>query len=111
MKIIPDGDSEQSKIDVPTHINYSLHTIVKSLGIMNTEGLLAILSQWESVVGKEASLISRVCSLRGQELIVEVDSVAWLENLQSRSMEIDEKILNYTGVKCSTRFVHSRSGD
>jgi len=108
MAIFPNDDFGESNIESPIHITHSLKTVADALGVNDIRGLSLIVSRWESVVGREASLVSRVCSLKNQVLTVEVDCPAWLEDLQTRSTEIADKIVKYTGVICRTRFVPPR---
>jgi predicted nucleic acid-binding Zn ribbon protein len=93
---------------LPIHIDASLGKIASKIGFHNVREFSLVISEWESLIGKEASCFSRPCLLKNKVLTVEVDDSAWLETLQSRSTEIEEKILEYLGEKFSLRFVRSR---
>ncbi|MGH9296893.1 MAG: DUF721 domain-containing protein [Acidimicrobiales bacterium] len=73
------GDDEE----VPgTPIREALSDLLRARGLSGTLVLADILACWQAAAGPEVAAHVRPVSLRGKELVVEVDQPAWATQVQ-----------------------------
>lgn len=84
-------------------IRSALDRLLKARGIEAAAVLAEVRAVWEEVAGQEAALHVNPCSLRGDDLVVEVDHPAWATEVQRSSAELLGRLAERLGPSAPSR--------
>lgn len=80
-----------------TPLSNALASVLRARGLGATTVLAGVMDAWPEVVGPELAERVRPVSLRGRELVCEVDSPAWATQLQLLGSELLERLADHLG--------------
>ena len=85
----------------PNHISDTIKEVFESIDKTNSPGVSKknILASWETVVGEKAAAHSKPIELRGETLLVSVDSAVWIYQLRLKEKELLKKLKTLLGVE------------
>ena len=75
-----------------------LNSLFRDLGMSERIRIEALKRQWRNIFAEPLSIHTAPMEIRGDKLIIAVDSPAWLQHLKFLKKEISEKLANH-GIK------------
>jgi predicted nucleic acid-binding Zn ribbon protein len=75
----------------PQRIGSSLDKVAKRLGTTSATALHGLFERWDELVGPGIAAHAKPVSLRGGQLLVEVDSNAWATQLRFMTTDLVER--------------------
>ena len=76
----------------PVPLSSVLGDYLKATGLDASIDRIVVLEEWSAIVGHRIAQVTRATEVRGDSLLVEVDSSAWLSELTMMRSEILERV-------------------